>query len=147
MRCVESHKGDRAEDDPYQQPKPEEPRRPGSAARLVRDRRRGLLLTSVEVASREILLLPVHAVDRARSSFPQRHENSHRREVVGTLATGSENEVTSRPRSLARGWEAPCDRLGNRPPASQETHLFVGRVEVIGVSLLSNPTYAKKRDR
>jgi hypothetical protein len=94
----------------------------------------------------EVLVLTVYAIDLTRGPSPERHERACSSSGSLTRAAGSEDGEISRSRPTTCGWEAPCDRLGNRPPASQGTRLCLGRVIVIGVSLLSNPTGAWQRD-
>ena len=157
MRQMREDKPGRPDGGPQQQPDPNEAGRARSGGRRQSDlgsslARAGLLCLAETlrlgrpVFLGEVLVFSVHAIDLAWSATPQAHRRAPKRALPTTQATGSKNGERSRSRPLARGWEAPVDRLGNRSPASQGTRLCGGRGVFIGVSLRSNPTGSQERD-
>jgi hypothetical protein len=144
---VQQNERERADSRPQEQSDADQSSRRGGSHVRIHRRRRPLLLALPNGVLREIFVLPVHAIHRARSSAPDDHGSALWRSSRGTRPTGSENGEMSRSRSCACGWEAPHDRLGNRPAASRGTCLCDGRAMVIGVSLLSSPTNPRKLDR
>ena len=90
--------------------------------------------------ARQVLVLVVDAIDRARLSSQQRH--APRPLAACTRAAGSPQGECACLRPLARGRESPCGRASDRSPASLRDVPMCGGRDFTGWCLRSLPTAA-----